>query len=535
TKNVGELPIKILVAELVAGQSLADLFEDIYDIVPSPIRLSAAAVVVRPPVQFQLDPNVLIDLIKTKGLAEAPISAYKFLIDALRDPQKAFARMKRTPVHILASNDFDHFLSPVIVNEGRSPVPYSVSELALIEAVREAELDALIEDGRAKLPGAPGVMYRAPSGTYMRAFLRVGNIQRSRSAVDALFFWLLPHLRGCRGIVSDTWSISTVALNVSRRLAEYTGLDLTPVEMLSSYHRESSDRASEAANTIQIAYQQSGIKPEAADSPGLSPNYILILISATHTGSLVRSLRSLLELRLIDRHVRFVALFKMSKGGEEIAVLKDLSKRRNAAEYAAVAPDTEQGDIETIPIDEQVYFPLQYRDYEYHLRAPDSKLTFEFLQQYKGTSLFRAHRDVDDDGVIRHQALWIDTGNLFSQPTFQRKFRTRIRSLDPVPDVIIIPGHDASKELAKLAVAELQLKGINPQVFEHASLNFEDNTKANKKIKAAIEGIPADRGLLILDDAYITGSRLEGYNQSFRDFEFCGRLHYLIGVARPEN
>ncbi len=57
----------------------------------------------------------------------------------------------------------------------------------------------------------------------MKNFIRVGNIQYDRDAIDAIFFWLLPQLKDVAAIVTDTWSISSIALNVARLCEAYFG------------------------------------------------------------------------------------------------------------------------------------------------------------------------------------------------------------------------------------------------------------------------------------------------------------------------
>jgi hypothetical protein len=52
-------------------------------------------------------------------------------------------------------------------------------------------------------------------------FLRVGNVQGTRQVLDAFFFWMLPFLKDRSAILTDTWSISSIALNASRLLERY--------------------------------------------------------------------------------------------------------------------------------------------------------------------------------------------------------------------------------------------------------------------------------------------------------------------------
>ena len=60
---------------------------------------------------------------------------------------------------------------------------------SIIEGIREHEFEHYVRHSDALLSAREGFVYRAPSGHYVRQFLRVGNIQKSRQALDATFFW----------------------------------------------------------------------------------------------------------------------------------------------------------------------------------------------------------------------------------------------------------------------------------------------------------------------------------------------------------
>jgi hypothetical protein len=149
----------------------------------------------------------------------------------------------------------------------------------------------IVETSRARLPSVPGSLYLAPSTRLMRSFLRVGNVQYSRAALEAFFFWLLPYLRNCAGIFTDTWSISSIAMSASRLLSVYAEAVPCPVEMLSQYHDGSEARNAEAGEIIDR------IAAEARAAGGRPDGEVVCLLSATHSGRLVGQLREVLKLR----------------------------------------------------------------------------------------------------------------------------------------------------------------------------------------------------------------------------------------------
>ena len=260
-----------------------------------------------------------------------------------------------------ASSDYRHFLSRNI-NPGaaHSPIDVELPADAAIDAIKRHELDLMVANGRALLPSAPGVLYCAPSKRLMRSFLRVGNIQRSRAALDAIFFWLLPYLRDCVGIITDTWSISSISMNASRRLAVYCSGEKgpvapCPVEMLSQYHDGSPTRTTEAVEIIEQLLARVSV-------PG-APAKVVFLVSATHTGKFEASLETLLIQRGHAADVvQFVALFKVGPASRPIPALRDLSSGGLGQDFSPISATDVEDAVETIDIDDQVYFPLQYRD-----------------------------------------------------------------------------------------------------------------------------------------------------------------------------
>jgi hypothetical protein len=236
-----------------------------------------------------------------------------------RHSDDIFARIRDRAVHILTSHDGQHVLTPNLnPHWAEDPLKYyAISEDRAVAAIRKAEFEYILNQSRAVLTSAPGSMFRAPSGRLLRSFVRVGNIQYDRDAIDAVFFWLLPNLERVGAILTDTWSISSVAMNVARLCATYFGGPLVAVEMLPSYND-----GSEAAQ----ARTRSIVERLDADCRAIQSDrdVMLCLISATQTGSLAQRLAEIIDTSDLKLRPRPIALFALRE--TEIPSLHDLTQ-----------------------------------------------------------------------------------------------------------------------------------------------------------------------------------------------------------------
>ena len=217
SNNVGFRAFKrSLAVALESGTSLSGVMEQIYRFDAARLAL-ADALIVRAPVEKPIKPELLkkAKSIEFRRLPEELLP--------LRNTEDAFLRFPERPVYLLYSHDYCHYLSKNL-NPGAKFDPLSKTEAmrrGAIECTKNAEFDWLVASSHALLPPIGGMLYRAPSNDLVPSFLRIGNVQRSQSALDAIFFWLLPHLSECSAIMAEIWSIGSIALNASRRLASY--------------------------------------------------------------------------------------------------------------------------------------------------------------------------------------------------------------------------------------------------------------------------------------------------------------------------
>lgn len=520
---------RFLVVELATGETLRQLFERIYKEIAVEER-NQATIIVRPPVKYPFEPSLLERLgtdLEDTELPERP----SILRELKTEPvARTFSRFDDTPVRILHSHDFQHVLSSNINPLSQRPCSHTSTDRLML-AIRDAELDSLVEKGKCKLPPLDSHYYQAPSNRYVRSFLRVGSLQISRAAIDAIFFWLLPYLRECAGVITDTWSISSISQNISRRLVEYDPASRTPcpIEMLGDYHHEEETYGAQAADIIdQFLTRISG--------NGAREGAILILISATHTGSMEAIVRTQLDKRQIpaDR-VRFVSLFRLSNQSS-IPALRDYS---DVDDFRPVeTPLTQQEAEAAIRIDGMVYFPLAEIDVETGKTLDAVKSYRGFASAYSDVPFSRVHyTDVTSNpGRTRHHMVWLDTELILRHPTFIDRFEAKLAQLSPQPSVIISPTHTAGQALAALAQQYLSRCGKAVKVFAHDDLKLDILLiPEEQELYAQLRAAGRSDSILILDDVFITGVKLSVYQKNLRDAGCKAVLHALVGIARPHH
>lgn len=530
--NVEDGPLQggYLVAEIAHGETVRQLFTELYKTVPPEVR-SNARLIVRPTVKFQIDPTSIKTALaqganSLEGRNQSP--AYSFLSDAVVDIERAFQRFETHDIRVLGSGDYAHFLSENINPRAHDPARYfAAEEAALLERIRSAELDHLVALGMCKLPPLGNQHYCAPSGRFVRSFLRVGNLQVTRAAIDAIFFWLIPHLRNCVGIVTDTWSISSLSQNISRRLVDYAKPKRSPcpIEMLGDYHDNSPEYATNAAETIKGFVSRIGAR-NARDAK------ILLLISATHTGSMVKLLPEALEREgLPPDIVQYVSLFKLLPTSD-ITALRDLSGEPDFAPVE-LTDDQKRGAIRIHP---KLYFPITPIDVEKRLLVDHAFPPYKaFLERYRDVDFARVHCTASDSTERgRHHAIWIDTEKLARHPAFQAQFRTKLLDLTPAPALIIHPDHACGAALARFAAEVLQDAGTSVVVRAHDHLRLTPEIRAtDQELLEVLSTLPPERAILLLDDAFITGTRITAFQKNARRLPFKGTYHYLVALARP--
>lgn len=429
-------------------------------------------------------------------------------------------RFPKASIHLLYSANFEIKLSENVNPLRRdSLIPPEIAS-GFLQWLRSVELRAYVQHSSAVFPTRQNFVYRSPSGRYVNNFLRVGNVQMGRQPMDAIFFWLLPYLKDVGGILTETWSISSLALNAARLVERYAPNTHSPfrVDMLSAYFDGSPDVAMQVGEPLTRV-----------------TNYrraTLVLFSTVMTGESVRRLRE--EIRRAspgDMAVNIVALYRLN---EQVALpsLCDLFGSEGDPDFNA-ANEAPAGTT-VIDIDRHTYFPLQIEETAIPISASAARPAYSFFNRYKGTDAICLHRDsVDLNGQpYRHHGIFVDVLKLLETRAFTERLTAHLSKIPHRPALIVAPPHEAGAQLSNFASAQMQQKfGAPIEPLIHQDLHPESSDIPKDIIRA----LGHNEIILIIDDVSVTGQRLSRYQEHLRKLGFQGQLYYLIGVARPES
>jgi hypothetical protein len=508
--------LEVQVVQLQPGMHLFELFDAIYK-QRLDGRLRTEALIVRLPVDQSWSELELVKMSTAKS---------KFLFKPNRGGfSSIFDRVRDRSVHLLASSNGEHFLTgnvnPLLPNDAL--LFYGVSGATAVLSIRRAELAYLLEQSRAVLPSPGGSAYRAPNGVLVDRFVRVGNIQYSKESIDSLFFWLLPYLIRSDGILVDTWSISSLALNSSILLGRYLRTRPIPVSMLPHYHDGSPHNQEKLRPIVEQLCRDIKLSSPGAES-------VLCLISATHSGRLAEVLGGIFVSSQVAIIPNFVALFSLSP--TKLPSLYDLS---SDARFRPVISD--MAVRKPIDIDPQIYFPISFRDEEIIVTKRAVDRYREFFDRYAGHDIIRVHyTDGNVSSRPRHHAIYVETKNLTQISIFTERLNMKLSGLLHPPIAIVSPPHPAGVMLVQHAAQYLAaVFGASPPVFHHENLYFPDTymTAEEERLRKILVLADESASLLILDDVCITGTRLSQFQRYARTVGYRGRIDYLVGIARP--
>jgi hypothetical protein len=305
--------------------------------------------------------------------------------------------------------------------------------------------------------------------------------------------------------------------------------------MLSSYFDGSAAHVADAAEHTDRMLDLIDLR--RARQQGVTSSHldqVCYLMSATSTGALFDRISGALKERKapIER-INFVSLFALGRAAPAMPCLRDLSVPSGRGEFAPIEDASSAKSKSKIAIDVHTYFPGDFIDVVHKVRTIRTAAFQQFLTRYEDNSLVKVHHDDAEHGPLRHQAIWIDTEKLVSLPVFQARLAAELEKLDPPPKLIITPSHNAAMTLADFAKSVVEKRESSVRHFPHANLFLRESETA---IRNAIEALGKRDSLLILDDAFITGTRISYYRNALRDMKkFEGRIHFMVAVARPEH
>jgi len=500
----GEQILHGLFVDRAAHVRYGDLADELYNRYRSDLSV-ASIVIIRPPVDRAFDPRTV----------------------QLDELKPVFDRLPHVPIHLLGSQNFEHFLTPNL-NAGVQGID-AVTLTGLLNELKRFELRHYAVDANALLRTTGTRVFRAPSGKYCRTFIRVGSVQIHRAALDGFFFWLLPWLKDCQAIVTETWTISSIALNAGRLLGRYAPAthNRCEVDMLSEYHDGSSELVPDTTSVLRRS---------ASGGSGK----VLVLISSTMSGTLVGRLQETIDrIGLETSRFDFGALYNLGKN-QNLKTLCDISDGIGGGTFECydLPPADAGGTPEIIDIDKRTYFPLRVQELPVLVRKPTADAGYTFFTDYRGSGLISVHRDsfLLNRQRLRHHAIFLDVLNVMKKSPFTERFAQKLTAFERCPSLIVTPPHPAGIAIADQAQKLLAARfGCNVTVVKHLDLNLSGQLdEPAKPLLDLLKGLSEREAILVIDDVSVTGRRLSRYQLSLREIGYSGRIHYLVGIARPE-
>jgi hypothetical protein len=513
--------IAVEIVQLQDGWPLRDTLEEIYASDDN-LRLGTEALILRLPVDRSW-PRAWFD-------HPAPFAFGESLTSLLGDfsPEETFARFEDRPMYFLTSEDGVLFITGNInpAFQGDLLASQELDQGEVLDHIRQAEFRSMLNRSRAIISSSPGTVFEAPSKRLVRHFVRVGNIQYDRDAIDAVFYWLLPHLKRCAAILTDTWSISSIAFNAARLTRSYFGGPTRRVELLPDYIGALDGSEDRARSIVERLVRES---PTDKDL-----DRVICLISATQSGSLRERLDATLQGRM-NRFTRdHIAIIGLGDPG--MPVLYDLS---DDARFGLIdEDDAEALQDRQIQIDPQVYFPLIFEDIDVTISGPLARKSRGDWNLLAAHGVVQVHREVVGTDKPRHHGVHLATEKLLAIQGYTDLFDAALAAIDSSPILIVAPLGEAPSMLAQRVYDTLSARGQAARLFLHDTLVLggpEGLNEEEQEIRSLLAGATDADEIIILTDAWVNDASLTQFQKSLRNENYRGRIRYIVGIARPES
>lgn len=148
-----------------------------------------------------------------------------------------------------------------------------------------------------------------------------------------------------------------------------------------------------------------------------------------------------------------------------------------------------------------------------------------FVQRFgRLPGVLKVHFNDPNEYTPRHHAFYVDVGRLLDSQDVRSELRDLLKSLTPQPDFALLPAHPVSERLSVFLKSDLAIGSL---MFQGKLSDLEQHPR---------EALAASKSLLILDDVFITGSRLDSINRQLRESadKLCPQLtniHFVTVLA----
>ncbi len=417
-------------------------------------------------------------------------------------------RFKSKSIFILNWNGKEH---KIVHYRSSAKAEIHFTEKLLLKELRHAELLSIVSQPNVLLNEDNDYHYIGPNGSHYRSFLRIGNALYSKDALDAICFWLLPHVHSKPLILLDSGSILSLGLNLPNYCHDCNLLS-TPdwfgkIECFKSYNE----------NDTELFRRIIGFKKLIS-----SPFNVLNIFSARGTGRIAERLISICEkagANFID-NVYLFSLPELCKSTDSFSEDIYCQLPLDFKGLEASCSECSKGSL-PLKISERTYtLEISADAKPVSIDRKDAEHALKFFQRYPDSGCFTVHKDQEDG---RHHMIDIDVSILLKNEQFKKAFLKKLELFKDA-NVILAPEHDAAREMATLAKTVLNLPTV---LCDHSRLN-NLSTESKKLLYNANK-------ILIIDDVVQTGTRLTNYKYYLDNFEIKNKdsqISLLVGVAR---
>ena len=422
----------------------------------------------------------------------------------------------------IASLDYRHEVFPI------HPVPGTTEAVAvsdrreILKATKSKEIGDMISDRSVFFHHRRSAFFLLPSGDVSDFFLRVGNIQSSKSNLRRLAYWSLPHLKDVDHVVSESWTISSTAAYMSQLANHYDpdiGCEWSYLEQYLT------------ADSADVQHIQ-----ELSRSRNASNGDVLFVVSASASGRLIQLFDDVLRGDPNAGRFRRLTLFSLRDQERVEPALYSLGGLLKENDLLGPSSVEDVGNAQIIHVDPRTYIPVyRAKDTTTFKASEDTKDAKEFFHKYSGNGIFSvSRRGRTFQG--RHHSFHVDIVKLLEHPHFHLSLREKLKvtgGCDAIIYVDSLPNREFAKLVQDIHQDEFGARKVNSfnvrQFDEIAELSEISDALASK-----------DKNVLILESIFVTGTNLSDLSRTIRKMADRGqgsksRITYLIGLNRPHS
>lgn len=385
-----------------------------------------------------------------------------------------------------------------------------------VSAIRQQDLAQCIETTRARciICAASNYHFSLPSGAHAAHFLRLAEAFVDLETVDRIAYWIALDIEsriqvlgggGPHALLVDHSSMLILAARVQLLVS-------TPLEIV-TFPTYPSDTETRGA-TIELL-----------ERIGTRCPTVFVLIGVASTGRLARFVSSWAQ-RVSEVNVLPSILYAV-QDVEDVQTFCRLSlpdyKHFSTSESCALC--AAQSHVVAIQSTNYLVGYGPATSVVLHRKFFDEqKLFLERWGQKRG--VLRVHYDDPNEATARHHAFYVDVGTLLDSPEFCAEVIAKVQALAPVPNIVAVPHHPTA-----LRIGNLVSDALNVPLIVLDARALQGGAAANTSLQTA-------SCLLVLDDVFISGSRLDTINRFLREHKAqqapaLTAIHFFTLLATP--